>query len=275
MNDNRAPVIIANATRWQVTARLNGQSYRLALWLPKAEPPEKGWPLLCLLDGPAVFGTAVEAVRRMSRRTAVTGVPPMAVLGIGHHSDDLFPDTLRRRDYSWGPPVDGSSPAEACGGGPVFLAFLLDELLPSLAADVSLDASQRGLFGHSLAGMFVLRALAERPRAFVAWAAISPSIWWNPDGLRAALEDGVQQDASARVFIATGQWEAELPPWVAPEPGLLARRRARDMPGRARALAADLAARLGGGRVSHEVLAGQDHASMPTAAMPWVLRLMG
>lgn len=255
----------ARACRWR--AKANGHDYRLTLWLPPGTPPADGFPLLCLLDGAALFGTAVETVLRASRRPQVTAINATAVLAIGHDSEDLLPRALRERDYSWGPAVPAAGVTSAqTGGGPALLSFLLDELLPALGREWPLDSNRRTVYGHSLAGHFVLQALAERPDGFQRWAAISPSIWWDPAGLRQRLGKALQgQGRAAQVLLASGQWEAELPPWLdrhdPVHQALLARRAERDMAGHARALAADLSTWLGQPQVRLLSLPDADHAA--------------
>src|SRR5690606_2377780 len=61
----------------------NGHDYDLALSVPDQPPPPEGYPLMVVLDGPALFATAAETERRLSLRPAATGVTPTVVLGVG------------------------------------------------------------------------------------------------------------------------------------------------------------------------------------------------
>lgn len=241
----------------RVQARSNGATYRVSLWLPPGDAPPGGFPAVYVLDANALFATFVEAVRRCSRRADATGVVPMAVVGIAPDDDALFPETLRQRDFT---------------GGPGFLSFLADELAPMLDCELPLDATRRMVFGHSLAGYFVLEALAARPRAFATWAAISPSIWWDEPGLRARL---AAAQPGPRVLIAVGEWEAELPPWQRRQPGhetLLARRAQRRMLENAQALAQQLEGVLGPEQTMFRVFPEEDHASVVMVACQRALR---
>lgn len=254
---------LPGATLRRVTARSNGAAYRVGLWLPPGDAPPGGFPALYVLDGNALFATFVEAVRRSSRRPDATGIAPMAVVGIAPDDDALFAEPLRRRDFT---------------GGPGFLAFLVDELVPALRAEFPLDAARQSLFGHSLAGYFVLEALAARPAAFAAWAAISPSVWWDEAGLRARLAAALAGRPGPRVFLAAGEWEDAVPPWQRRQPDqaqLLARRAQRQMVGKARALAAELEGWLGADALRFQVFPDEDHASVVMVATPRVLRFVG
>lgn len=255
-------VILPNSHTREVRAAANGITYRVSLWLPCSAPPPGGWPVVYVLDAATSFATFVEIILRSSRRPDATGIVPTAVVGIAPAGGDPYAPELRRRDYT---------PAEPGGGrgADAFLAFIVDELAPSLIAEFPLNRARQILFGHSLTGFFTLYALGTRPDAFFSHVAISPSIWWDPAGLRARLS--LIADAAARVFIAVGEWEGEVPPWRRSSAGyeeLVQRRAERRMVDNARIIAADLTALLGKDRVSFRLFPEEDHASvLPTAAV--------
>ncbi|CAN7694753.1 alpha/beta hydrolase-fold protein [Pseudorhodoferax sp. LjRoot39] len=265
----------AQTRRW--LAQANGQRYRISVWLPSGTPPPGGFPAVYVLDANALFATFVELAQRSGRRPDATGIQPMAVVGIAHDGDSLYDDALRRRDFTFGPPAGEPAPAAGTvGGGPALLSFLADELGPALRAEFPLDAARQTLFGHSLAGHFALRALAARPDAFRCWAAISPSVWWDEAGLRAALAATLPGRTGLRVLLAVGEWEKEIPPWQRSQPGhadLVARRARRDMVGGAQALAADLRTWLGDAQAVFRLFPDEDHASVVLVAAQRSLRL--
>ncbi len=85
------------------------QTYQISVYVPKQIAPDEGFPVLYLLDGNAVFGTAVEAVRIQSQRTEKTNVQPAIVVGIGYEIADAF-SSRRFYDYTMNPPeIDISS----------------------------------------------------------------------------------------------------------------------------------------------------------------------
>lgn len=264
----------AQLRRWQ--ARANGQAYRVSVWVPPGTPPPGGFPAVYVLDANALFGTFVELVRRSSRRPDATGIVPTAVVGIAHDGDALFAEPLRRRDFTAGPAAGEPMPeAGSVGGAAAFLSFITDELVPALRAEWPLDAARQTLFGHSLAGHFVLQALAAQPPAFRTWAAVSPSIWWDEAGLRARLAAALAGRHDVRVFLAAGEWEDVVPPWQRQHPGyeqLVARRAQRRMVGSAEALAADLGCWLGAERLMFRIFPDEDHASVVMVAAQRVLR---
>lgn len=243
---------------------------RIDLLVPEGVPPAAGWPSVWLLDGAGCFGTCVEAMRRMSRRSDATGVVPHAIIGISAADAAGDTDRARRQHLFTTPRVD----RPGAGGAEGFLRFLLEEVRPQVARRASLDPAGGTLWGHSLAGYFTLWALTHAPAAFRTYAAISPSVWWD----RALLEDGLARLRAdgQRALICIGEWEDALPPWQARAPGAahaLARRQERQMVAGARNIAGLLAGVLGQARVQFRLLPEEDHASVLSAAIPRMLRM--
>ncbi|MFC4253927.1 alpha/beta hydrolase [Altererythrobacter xixiisoli] len=260
------PYILSGAETHFRRSAITGDVYRIDIAIPTATAPEAGWPVIFLLDAGGCFATGVEAMRRMSRRPDATGVEPAVVVGVALQSADV---ALRRRDFT---SARGDEPG--VGGAGDFLALLQGEVLALVAGLAPVDAARLTLFGHSLAGYFTLWVLAHHPASFRAYAAISPSIWWDRDGLMAALGAARLQDR--RVMIAIGEWEDDLPPWQQAAPGsdqVRARRAARQMVAQARAMGEYLRGLMGEDRARFELLPEEDHASILSAAIPRMLRL--
>ncbi len=239
--------------------------YRIDIAVPETAPPDAGWPSVFLLDASGCFATCVEAMRRMSRRPDATGVAPMVVVGIS--SSKGYDVPRRQRDFT-------SDRSPETGGAGAFLTFIETEVKALAAREARLDPEQQTLCGHSLAGYFTLWALANRPEAFRSYAAISPSIWWDRDGLFRAISELAPQERQAMIFI--GEWETALPPWQRAAPGsaeVERRRQERQMLANAQDAAKRLAPVLGEHRVRFHHLADEDHASIISSALPRVLRM--
>jgi predicted alpha/beta superfamily hydrolase len=140
----------------------------------------QGYPVLYLLDGDAHFHSVTGLVQILG--TGVNGtfvVPEMIVVAI--------PNTNRTRDLT---PThtdlgfDGKpTPAFAeSGGNAPFFDFLTRELIPEIDARYR-TMPYRVLVGHSFGGITVLNALYTIPRAFDAYVAIDPSLWWDHETL--------------------------------------------------------------------------------------------
>ena len=62
--------------------------------------------------------------------------------------------------------------------------LIFSQILPLIRDAAPVDPTRTTLFGHSLAGLFVLDTLANHPNGFARWISISPSLWMhtpNPD----------------------------------------------------------------------------------------------
>lgn len=259
----------------------SGAAYQVSIWTPEGEAPEGGWPVVYVLDAKAMFATFVEAIQRSGRRPDATGIGMAAVVGIAHGGERLFATEHRYRDYTFEPsPLIGS---ELCGGGADFLAFISDQLAPALAGEFGCNSARQTLFGHSLAGYFVLNALALRPDAFRHFSAISPSVWWHPEALSDRLQ-ALDHDALAHlsgVLIAVGEWEGQPAPWLLGSAGLgaaelttlIARRKDRQMIAQASAVA-ELLRPVLAERLSYRCFPEEDHASIVMIAIQRTLRLM-
>lgn len=249
----------------------DGGLYELMIHVPPQPPPPAGFPAIYLLDANADFATTVDAVRRGSRRPGSTGIPPAVVIGIGHPGGAPYDQARRQRDFT-----TVRAGREASGGAPAFLAFLREVVKPLARRSLPTDPAREILFGHSLAGYFTLWAMMQEPHGFAGYAAISPSIWWNEQGLSSALDPATAGYEQPRLLVAVGEWEEALAPWQAGLPRrseIEARRRERRMIGAARDLA-ERCARTGAFEVKFECIAGQDHSSIVPASVNLALRFL-
>lgn len=249
----------------------SGRTYRVFISVPDKPAPDAGYGVLYVLDGNAMFLTAVEAVRAMERRPDVPRDIATIVVGIGYPDGA---DVGVERTYDLTPPGSGHPRIKAASGGAdQFLAFLQDELKPYIATGRVLDSARQGLFGHSFGGLFVLHSLQREPEAFSHRIAASPSIWFD----RQQLEPGLQQWASQRpqgsaplrVLLTAGQYEqvasahAYTRPNVARTVDTLKERQQVDG---SRALAHVLDGAAGVSARFDEIL-GEDHGSVIPAAI--------
>lgn len=142
------------------------------------------YPVLYLLDGDAHFHSVTGLLQILG--TGVNGtfvVPEMIVVAI--------PNTNRMRDLS--PTLvtagfDGKpdTTLKGTGGGPNFLSFMKNELIPHIDSTYR-TAPYRVFVGHSLGGLMAFSALYTMPEVFNSYIAIDPSLWWDN---RRLLKDG-------------------------------------------------------------------------------------
>lgn len=239
-----APPLSGGCRALTLAAERNAPGLTLWLSAPEGEPPAEGWPLLIVLEGEAYFTAAAECARRLARRPQKTRVGPMMVMGVA-----LAPGAERVGAFAFtpGPDTGGGAPAPRGAG---LLRRLVDDVLP-LAVQHGADPTRAALMGHSMSGQFVLEARA-RSAPFARFAALSPSIWWNP-----AVIDAQPPQAQSELFLAVGAQEEA--------PGLPGPHLARRMVSNLRDLAGAAGAAL-------SILADEDHGSTPFASLPAILR---
>lgn len=249
----------ASAITWPLGGR-----HRLLLSLPvRAAPPP---PVLLVLDGAHLFGPVAEAVRLLARRPDATGVPPMLVAGIDRDPADA---EARARDFTFGPPADPAERAAGEGGYGEGAAFLdrIAEAFSLVETGFGGDPGRRILLGHSLGGYFALEALVRRPDLCAATCALSPSLWWDREGLLGGL--AALEDCGQALFIGVGGREQ------AGEAAPSERHGRRAMVANARRAATIAEGRLSSGRVRFAVAEEEGHGSTPIALLPAALRFLG
>ncbi|MCR8641646.1 alpha/beta hydrolase [Paenibacillus sp. N1-5-1-14] len=174
---------------WQMVAKESGREYRIFVASPSEVPPPSGFPVIYMLDGNAIFGTMVEAVRVQSRRPEKTGVTPAVIVGIGYPTDEPFNPA---RFYDFTMPTEPSelpksydgSPWPEMGGAESFFQFIEQDLKPRIESMCNIDKNRQSIWGHSLGGLFVLQTLFNHSTSFQTYIAGSPSIHWNKSRIR-------------------------------------------------------------------------------------------
>ncbi len=308
----RAEASVPSSYRIKFDSGINGESYTLFIRAPVTAPPPKGYPVIYVLDGDFSFGTAADVGLTLN-----SGPNPPVVVAIGH---GLFDDMevvrryatrrpgdpspigiadiggvnnrLRFHDYTLPVAAQHRAPAwtgltpDDVGGLDPFLKVIETEVKPRVARLFPVDADNAALFGHSIGGLAVLRALFTEPQAFRTFIAASPSIWWDADavlGGEASFRKVIEsRQAAPRVLITVGADEPDSPnPPAAFIASLPADRAAELTSYLAKANtwsgmvagARDLAARLGripagpDYKVSFVAFAGENHASVIPAAI--------
>ncbi|AZO79162.1 MULTISPECIES: alpha/beta hydrolase-fold protein [unclassified Bosea (in: a-proteobacteria)] len=173
-----------------------GAEYRLLVAIPPELAPASGFPVLVLVDGDALFATALSAARLQAGRTEVTGVSPAIILGIGYPGAAPFDAERRRQDLL---PTDG--------GADRFLDLIAGEILTLIEGLAPVDRAHLSLVGHSFGGLFALHALFARPGLFRSHVAGSPSIWWDERTILATRERFLNSPATTalpRLLITVG-----------------------------------------------------------------------
>jgi predicted alpha/beta superfamily hydrolase len=95
---------------------------------------------------------------------------------IKQRMQDFTPSYLEQMDVYVG---NHDSSVQISGGGPRFLAFLKNEIIPAVEGRYKSKTEQRTLFGMSLSGLFAAYVLVEDPTLFSQYIIGAPSLWYD------------------------------------------------------------------------------------------------
>lgn len=181
-----------------LNSKATGKTYELSIALPLAYHNEEsakiapliewhdGWPVVYVLDANWYFGLVTDTVRFMSWGGRTDDA---IIVGIGYPEEESPLETWRTvvalRTHDLTPKQSNTSekynsewlnvPVKT-GGGPDFLRFLKQELIPLIDREYRTDTAKRTLAGHSHGGGFALFAMFQDPGLFSSYIASSPSL---------------------------------------------------------------------------------------------------
>lgn len=192
------------------------ETRRINVWLPpQYEATQRAFPVLYMLDG-GLGEDFPHVVRTIDGLVRAGAIAPLLVVGIEN--------TVRRRDLT--SPTDVATDraiAPVVGGAPAFRRFVVDELIPAIERRYRCTG-ERALVGESLAGLFVLETMFERPDRFERCIAFSPSLWWNAQALvRGATRPLAGFDARPRALWFAAADETDIVPHAAALAAILQR----------------------------------------------------
>lgn len=147
---------------------------------------DRRYPVLYVLDGESAFlHTAVSAGFLATHGE----IPEMIVVGIT--------STVRIRDFTQ---TDWATAWVGGGGAGNFKRFLSSELIPAIDSAYRTNGF-RVLSGHSAGGQFVLYCLADEPKLFQAYIALSPSLEWDNNLPQRSLENAFRSTPTLSAFL--------------------------------------------------------------------------
>lgn len=262
----------------QLTAPGARWSHEIQIALPPTyHLGEARYPVLWLMDGSISFSLAVGVLNTLG----ITGeIPELLVVGVGAPRELDGAEFGNRRVYDLYPTAKwaNSGPGGAMmaavlseevfnggGGAKEFLSFLVDELRPTLAAELRF-ADDHGIVGCSAGGHFVGYALFTRTAAFSRYLAGSPPMSGS-GGMLFELEDEYamnHDDLPVRLFLGAGGAEI-TDPYLA----------AADVVASSARMAQQLTLRnYPGLELTMQVFPGQTHASAQPYALTEGLRVL-
>ncbi|WP_230199444.1 alpha/beta hydrolase [Bacillus ndiopicus] len=200
---------------FDITSTYTNYTYNISMYVPEMDAPEKGFPVIYVLDGSAYFEFVKEIVRLQSQNVVRTRITPSIVVGVGHGEDmrvrRFYDFTAPAENYYYPEKFRGNSDRQH-GGAAKFSCFLEEELKPAIQENYLINTNEQTLFGHSLAGYFALWQLFNAPASFNKYAAISPSIWWNNHELQQYAKVYLKNHnkIESSLFIGVGELEESM-----------------------------------------------------------------
>lgn len=196
------PTLVKAATPdavFTLESRVLGGPRTINIALPKGYAGSaRRFPVLYLLDGGVVEEDFPKITDILDQEVAAGRAQPMIVVGIQgvDRKHDLTHPATDAEDRKLLP---------TSGGSAAYRRFLVDELQPWIKARYRTNG-QRGLIGESLAGLFVVETFLREPRAFDAYLAASPSLWWDNQSLagQAARLIGAGDFKGRRLYLSIG-----------------------------------------------------------------------
>lgn len=177
-----------------------GRSFHIYTMLPDSyrDDKEKVYPTIYILDGGRLF----PLLTAYNRHIIFDGVVPESIIvGISYGTNDFEGGNFRSTDFT--APAEG---ADHWGGAEDFHTFLAEELIPHVESINRADPEQRILFGHSLAGQFVLFTAQTSPELFWGYIASNPALHRN---LELFLQELPFEVTGSRLFVGSGTQDVE------------------------------------------------------------------
>ena len=224
------PVPLPGSELRRFHSKIMDQDFLIYVQLPLdyVSDGSKQYPVMYMTDGNRFF----PLVANMSTLLGFppTGFPQIIVVGVAYDIKDMFQwAAWRTRDLT--PTVNtgdeqywegllrrmtGDTTLRVeTGGGPRFLSFICDELVPFIESEYQVSDQGRALAGYSYGGLFTLFAMFERPEVFQRYFAGSPSITYGNRELF-EMEKTYNQnhtDLHARLYLSIGGLEDQN--WIA------------------------------------------------------------
>lgn len=202
----------------QISSTFNHKTYELMVSLPKSYTVNNSqrYPVLYVLDGKYSF-TSISSVRDMMDLgkelkdiiiVAIEGQNSTQTDWLASRHQDFTPSSMPQADTLWGKMMNIPLHKMKSGGAESFLNTLEKNIIPFVEARYK-ASDDRGIFGHSLGGLFAGYCLLNKPNLFKRYGINSPSFWWNNSEI-VKYEKVFSQSQPAlpvKVFLSVGAAE--------------------------------------------------------------------
>lgn len=150
-----------------------GRDYTLLVNLPPsyAEETERMYPILYYTDAQWDVSLIHTILGKCYYDRTL---PEIITVGISYPAPDANYGDLREWDLT--PVKENREGGENRGGGPQFLKWVVDDLVPFVEAKYRVDPDARAWGGVSLGGFFAIYLMYEQPELFDRIVSISPAV---------------------------------------------------------------------------------------------------
>ena len=196
--DTHIPYGLGDFFHHEVESEIVGRSYHAYVMLPDGyeESVDTEYPTVYVLDGGALFPLFSAYYRYLNFEEEV---PDAIIVGVSYASNTFEGGNFRSTDYT-----APSSERDHWGGAPKFQKFLSDELAPFVENSYRSRGNRRVIYGHSIAGQFVLYTALTQPDLFWGHIASNPALHRNlPFYLQEHAEPAANSGQS-KLFVGEG-----------------------------------------------------------------------
>jgi len=186
-------------TQKQFASRDGKRHYNVWTGVPNKSAPPGGFPVLYMLDGNAAMDKLSEAFLQQ-----LFAANPPVLVAVGYQTE--LPFDLDSRAYDYTPPGTDMQQlrGRAGGGSNAFRQLLEERIAPAVEKGIAINPAQRGLWGHSYGGLFVLESWLTSPFFTITFSAV-PSLARNDFQLLKAMEAvSPQQAAGKHLYLMEG-----------------------------------------------------------------------
>ncbi len=193
---------------FNIESKVMSETRVINVYLPPeySAPREDAFPVLYMPDG-GVHEDFPHIANTLDSKIRSGEMKPLILVGIEN--------TERRRDMT-GPTsvAKDRDVAPVVGGSADFRRFISTELIPEIHSRYRVT-DESGIIGESAAGLFIVETFFLEPELFDTYIAISPSIWWNDEGLAKKAFDRLNQarDLDVDLYLTSAN-EADIAPQV-------------------------------------------------------------
>jgi predicted alpha/beta superfamily hydrolase len=187
-----------------------GREYHLSVALPEDyRTSTQAYPVIYVLDGDLFFGMAA-GLTPLTRW--FWGVPEVIIVGISYGMDS-YDHWAQVRELDFKVPEVRDAPPESVAH--LFLEALTQEMIPFIEANYRTIPSDRGLYGYSSSGFFVLYALFHKPDAFQRYLSGSGDLYIAVPYVMQHDATLAERDAThpIQVYLSAGELESDQFPY--------------------------------------------------------------